>query len=89
MNKIILTAIILMALVGCGPVYDRAEIFPGAEAEMIAICNVNGGFKRGHLSERNDYHYKSVRVRTYRTEYFVVCNNGAQITRTLSRSGDP
>lgn len=87
--KTLLTAIILsLALVGCGESYYNAQIFPGKEAAMVALCEPNGGFVRGWTMPNDKYFYRSAKVQSYRTVYHVECRNGAVIEQTSERPGE-
>lgn len=86
--KTLLTAIILsLALAGCGEIHYSAQIFPGQEAAMVALCESNGGFVRGWTTPNDKYFYRSAKVEAYRTIYHVECENGAVIEKTSERPG--
>lgn len=89
MNKKLLSAIFLtLALAGCG-YPDEVTIFPGSESLMVGMCDINGGFVRGNVTERNRQYYRSSRAGlTYRTTYHVECANGVVIERTFEAKAD-
>ncbi|WEM34356.1 hypothetical protein [Xanthomonas phage X1] len=81
--KTLLAAVLMtVALSGCGEIIEESEIIPGAEAEMVAMCNVNGGFVRGWVTPMNKYSAGKVSIlEQYRTAYHVECVNGAKIDK--------
>lgn len=85
--KTLLTALALsFALTACGDYTYESEMFPGAEAEMIAMCAANGGFDRGQARAADQYSTSRYpQIIAYRTTYKVQCKNGARIDKTYSR----